>query len=129
MYSREEIQEKRRDGELTKLQADKMLLALASKPKPKPEPKKAPDVLALLSIELKRLAESVDASIKNQTKSAIDINTILPVMQKTYEALQKKPKIEIVTPKSKNPKKWNVEFGRDDKGLIKSPIRLVAEEV
>ena len=124
-YSKEEILEMRDSGEITKIQATKMLKDAA----PTPEPKKAPDILALLSIELKRLAESVDASIKNQTKSAIDINTILPVMQKTYEALQKKPKIEIVTPKSKNPKKWNVEFGRDDKGLIKSPIRLVAEEV
>ena len=124
-YSKEQIIAMRNDGEITKDQALKMIKGISVTP----EPKKAPDVLTLLSIELKRLAESVDASIKNQTKSAIDINTILPVMQKTYEALQKKPRIEIVTPKSKNPKKWNVEFARDEKGLIKSPIRLVAEEV
>lgn len=112
-YTREEIIEMRRDGEITPSQAERMLAKLneaeaEKKQQAEPPPPPAAEVGKGLAAELRRLAAAVEQAARKNGATVAEVSKIVQA--------------------SHGSGSWALEFRRDDRGLIVSPIILHRRE-
>jgi methanogenic corrinoid protein MtbC1 len=128
-YTKKQILDMLDDRQITTAQASKMLLDLDVKALSKEEKKeKQPiDPMKALADELRAMAQSIEQSTTATGNVVTELNRIIGVMAETMEVLKAGKTLKVELPKGdKRPTAWNLEFKRDHRGLIESPIRLKA---
>lgn len=121
-YTRLQIIKMKREGKITPAQAKHMMAEQTQEqPQPEPQPEEE-NPLDLLREELQKLTAAIEDT-KGAEQVAEQIGKVIPVLVATYETLRQAPKPN----EPPQPiKAWSVEFSRDRRGLIESPLTLRA---